>query len=340
MIRLESSKKIGGSVTAGCSGVTVVPGSQRPSVPWTASLSLALALALVIGSSVPTSVLAQPDRKLRAQSSEWQLVFSDEFNGRELNRQKWQTRFPWGRDRSSVGELQYYARDAFREANGELRIVAEENPESDSHPYNSGLISSHSSFTTTYGRFEIRCKVPAGKGLWPAFWLLPVDTSWPPEIDVFELLGHETNTVHMNVHWSVDGAHRQDKGEFTGPDFSKRYHTFAVEWEPDKLTWFVDDVIRHQVTGHSPQVPMYVLANLAVGGDWPGAPNADTGFPATFKIDYIRVYEAGAALRSSSVVDDNGKKPKMDKKGKGNNDRDGAKSKRRRVSRLSSRWSR
>jgi beta-glucanase (GH16 family) len=309
-------------------------------VLWKGSLSITLTLALVVGSIVPASVLARPERKPKDRSSERQLVFSDEFNGSTLDLDKWQTRFPWGRDRSSVGELQYYARDAFRQSNGILRIVAEKNPRSNSYRYNSGLISSHSSFTATQGRFEIRCKVPAGMGLWPAFWLLPVDTSWPPEIDVFELRGQETKTVYMNVHWSNGGAHRQDPGQFTGPDFSKRYHTFAVEWEPDTLTWFVDGVRRHQVMNHSPQVPMYVLANLAVGGSWAKAPNAATDFPATFDIDYIRVYETVTAARGSPVVDDNGKKPEMDKKGKGKNDRDSAKLKRRRVSRSSGRWAR
>jgi beta-glucanase (GH16 family) len=307
-------------------------------VPWKASLFLALTLALVIGNMAPASVLAQRDRKRTAQSSEWQLVFSDEFDGKKLDREKWQTQFPWGRDRSSVGELQYYAPDAFRQENGTLRIIATKNPAGSSHRYNSGIIASYASYTSTYGRYEIRAKMPRGKGLWPAFWLLPVDTSWPPEIDVFELLGHEPRTVHMNVHWHQDGRNRHDKGEFTGPNFSKSYHTFAVEWEPDKLTWFVDGVIQHQVEGHSPQVPMYVLANLAVGGSWPGAPDAATDFPAYFNIDYIRVYERGDAPGGSSLVGDNDKKPEMNKKGKGKNDGDGAKFKRRRVSRSSGRW--
>ena len=308
-------------------------------VLWKVSLSLALTLALVISAISPSAVLAQPDRKHKAQASQWHLVFSDEFDGTTLDQTKWQTRFPWGRDRSSVGELQYYAPDAFRQSNGTLQIIAERNPEGNSHRYDSGLISSHSSFATRHGRFEIRCKVPAGKGLWPAFWLLPTDTSWPPEIDVFEILGHETDTVHMNVHWGKGGAHYHDKGEYTGPDFSEGFHTFAVEWGPNQLTWFVDGEQRHQVKGHSPQKPMYVLANLAVGGDWPGAPDPTTAFPSTLEIDYIRIFKADTKRGNGHGGKDKDKKSKKDEKRKGKkgkHSRHDAKNARRRASR----WSR
>jgi beta-glucanase (GH16 family) len=266
--------------------------ARRLTVKSAVALIVALALAIspiagVIG-TLPGFIAVQ------AESSKWRLAFSDEFNGNSLDTAKWKTQFPWGRDRSSVGELQYYAADAFKLQDGRLRITATRNPSGSTHRYNSGLISSHESFTSTYGRVEIRCKLPRGKGLWPAFWLLPVDTSWPPEIDVFEALGHDPDTVYMNVHWSDGGEHRQMLESYAGPDFTRKYHTFRVDWTPETLTWFVDGVKRHQVTNHSPEIPMYVLANLAVGGEWPGSPNGSTRFPATFTIDYIRVYEASA----------------------------------------------
>ena len=227
------------------------------------------------------------------RGSRWELVFHDEFNGSKLDERKWRTEFPWGRDRSSVGELQWYAPDAFRLSNGRLRIVAEERNVGGHHDYTSGLISSHRSFTQEYGYFEIRARVPRGKGLWPAFWLLPVTTEWPPEIDVFEILGHDTDTVHMHVHYEDASGRHQDIGEtFTGHDFSRSFHTFAVKWGPSRIVWFVDGVERHRVErdGASPSGRFYVIANLAVGGDWPGEPNASTTFPAFFDIDYIRVY--------------------------------------------------
>jgi len=227
-------------------------------------------------------------------AASWQLAFSDDFDGQSLDEGKWTSEFPWGRDRSSVGELQYYAPDAFNLDKGRLGITAQTTSEG-SHQYTSGLISSHNSFAPEFGRFEIRCKLPRGQGLWPAFWLLPSDTSWPPEIDVFEALGHEPNQVHMVAHWSEAGGHQQSGEVYSGPDFSADFHTFAVEWTAEKLVWFVDGVKRHEVVGKSPRGPMCLLANLAVGGNWPGAPDATTQFPATFEIDYIRAYQQGAA---------------------------------------------
>jgi beta-glucanase (GH16 family) len=263
---------------------------------WSILVIVGLMVALVV------SPMAEAGGKRRPKPSPpatgWQMVFDDDFNGSALDERKWTTAFPWGRDRSNVGELQFYAPDAFTLDRGNLQIIAKPTPNG-SHAYNSGLISSHTSFAPEFGRFEIRCKLPRGKGLWPAFWLLPLDTSWPPEIDVFEALGQETETVHLTAHWLEGGEHRQKGTEYTGPDFSRDYHTFAVEWTPESLVWFVDGVKRHQVSGQSPRGPMYVLANLAVGGDWPGAPDASTQFPAAFDIDYIRAYESAPAPAAS-----------------------------------------
>lgn len=280
---------------------------------WLILGSLLLVAALLLG---PVEDVAGKKRKKRppvAKATGWELVFEDDFNGQTLDERTWATQFPWGRDRSSVGELQYYAPDAFSVDSGKLNIHAR--PSSNgTHAYDSGLISTHNSFSPEYGRFEIRCKVPRGKGLWPAFWLLPLDTSWPPEIDVFEILGQETDRVHLTAHWSEGGEHRQRGTEFAGPDFSEQFHTFAVEWSADKMVWYVDGVKRHEVTGKSPQGPMYLLANMAVGGPWPGAPDANTPFPATFTIDYIRGYAAASAPTVKQNTKKKRKKRKARKK--------------------------
>jgi beta-glucanase (GH16 family) len=257
-------------------------------------LTAAILVAVLLVEPV-ADVSGKPRPKQPTQpATGWQLVFEDDFNGKSLDERKWTSAFPWGRDRSSVGELQYYAPDAFTVDSGKLNIIAKPTPDK-SHPYDSGLISSHDSFAPEFGRFEIRCKVPPGKGLWPAFWLLPEDTSWPPEIDVFEALGQQTNTVHMTAHWLQNGTHQQSGSEYSGPDFSRDFHTFAVEWSAQKILWYVDGVKRYELTSKSPTGPMYLLANLAVGGDWPGAPDGSTPFPATFSIDYIRAYAAAPA---------------------------------------------
>ncbi len=293
---------------------------------WLILGSLVLVLSLMVG-PVAESAGKRRSKREAAPASGWQLVFEDDFNGQTLDERTWTTAFPWGRDRSSVGELQYYAPDAFSLSGSNLRISAKPTP-GGSHQYASGLISSHTSFAPEYGRFEIRCKLPYGKGLWPAFWLLPTDTSWPPEIDVFEALGHEPNTVHMTAHWSEGGEHQQKGSEFSGPDFTKDFHTFAVEWSAEKLVWFVDGIERHRVLNKSPHGPMYLLANLAVGGNWPGAPDASTQFPAAFEIDYIRAYGSVPAPTAKEDVSakDQHKKGKKARKKKG--------SKRRRPGRI------
>lgn len=220
----------------------------------------------------------------------WILSFEDHFAGDALDRMTWHTEFPWGRDRSSVGELQYYGDDAFRVADSILTIEAREGSVGQWR-YTSGLISSYLRFAQTYGRFEMRCRVPWGAGLWPAFWLLPVSTDWPPEIDVMEVIGSATQEVSLTYH--ARGPQGEDVAHgfgWRGPDFAAAFHTFALEWVPDRLVWFVDGIERARWQGQTPREPMYLLLNLAVGGDWPGAPNTETRFPARFDIDYVRAW--------------------------------------------------
>lgn len=257
--------------------------------PWTILTSLLIACILVAS---PVTMAARPGamQSQPEQATHWRLVFSDEFNNDVLDTGTWKTAFPWGRDRRSVGELQRYTPEAVALGQGNLQIIARR-ASRERYAYTSGLISSHASFSQEFGRFEMRARLPRGQGLWPAFWLLPARHAWPPEIDVFEALGDEPETVYLTAHWRIDGAHRERMTSFTGPDFSANYHIFAVEWTRHDLVWFVDGVKRYEVRGRSPRGPMYLLANLAVGGAWPGAPDASTPFPAVFAIDYIRVYE-------------------------------------------------
>ncbi len=237
----------------------------------------------------------------------WELVFRDEFDGDALDRSRWATGYPWGRSRKACcGELQWYSNnDAnYVVENGRLRIVARRERvegEGEVHRYTSGLIQTKGSFEQEHGYFEIRARVPAGRGLWPAFWLLPEDGSEPWEIDVVEILGHEPSTVHMTVHYAnEEGEPRKAKGVFgppDSPDFSEGYHTFAVEWGPERLVWYVDGAERHRVEEAQkiPSGPFYLIANLAVGGAWPGAPGKRTVFPASFDIDHVRVYRRPVA---------------------------------------------
>lgn len=151
--------------------------------------------------------------------------------------------------------------------------------------YTSGLINTDGSFSQQYGYFETRAQMDSGNGLWPAFWLLPTDHSWPPEIDIFEQLGRDPNTVYMTSH------------AWNGTDGGKFYvdtsvmHTYGLDWNKDFLIWYIDGTeVFRTATPDSMRKEMYVLLNLAVGDGWAGPADASTGV-GEFKIDYVHVYE-------------------------------------------------
>ena len=226
----------------------------------------------------------------------WTLTFDDEFDGQKLDDKKWADHYYHGRTHGN-GEQEYYAPDGYELSGGLLRLIARPVPQTgrdktQGKPYTSGMIEGSGKFAQRYGWFEIRCRVPRGKGYWPAFWLLPATRRWPPEIDVFEILGHEPSTVYFTTHWRDGQRRRQHDGHrWEGPDFSADFHTFAIDWEPGLIVWYVDGVERARTGKGVPDEPMYMTANLAVGGDWPGNPDAATHFPGYMDIDYIRVYQ-------------------------------------------------
>ncbi len=218
------------------------------------------------------------------------LSFSDEFDGIRLDQSKWLDSYPDGVRTHSNNEQQYYATDGYKLQGGKLVFIAQRRTRG-KMPYTSGMVSSYGKFAQKYGRFEICARFPKGKGLWPAFWLLPASKAWPPEIDVLEILGHDLTCVYFTNHWRATTAGTINvQGQLRGIDFSAGFHTFTLDWKPDVLVWSVDGVERYRTREHVPQEPMYVLANLAVGGNWPGFPDASTPFPAQMEIDYIRVW--------------------------------------------------
>lgn len=247
-----------------------------------------------------------PDSK-----ANWSMVFSDEFNGTELDRTKWDTEYYYGsRTNSFNNELQYYTDGGnFEFNNGVLSIIAKEETvqgetwfdSGKTFDYTSGMISGHDSISFTYGYFEISGQSPTGQGLWPAFWMLPESGEWPPEIDIMEILGDDTSTAYTTVHYqdpSQPGNHGMEGSWFSGIDFADGMHTFAVDWQPGELTWYIDGMEVFNTTENVPDQPMYMLANLAVGGNWPGSPDETTAFPSSFDIDYIRVYQDSTSVES------------------------------------------
>lgn len=162
--------------------------------------------------------------------------------------------------------------------------------------YTSAMISSWGRFSQRYGVFEMRAKLPAGKGLWPAFWLLPDNSGGPPEIDIFEFLGQTPTTLHTTMHSLAGGRRTGGTRAVQTVDLTRDFHTFTLDWSRQHLIYYIDDieVARFPTAGDMHQ-PMYMIANLAVGGKWPGAPDASVVFPAAFEIDWIRVHRRAPA---------------------------------------------
>jgi beta-glucanase (GH16 family) len=256
------------------------------------------------------------------QSGDWHLLFNDDFEGTSLDTAKWTTCYWWddhGCTIATNNELEWYQPDDVLVSNGTLKLRAQKRTisasDGNTYHYTSGVITSgrNSSDTTLpakfvfqYGYAEMRAKIPGGQGLWPAFWLLPADHNSKPEIDVMETLGDKPNTIEMHFHYLAgDGSSDSSGSSWTGPDFSADWHTFAVDWRPDAIIWYVDGIERWRYTDVTsiPAEPMYLLANLAVGGDWPGPPTASTPFPSYFEIDYIRAWNRGGQAYFSPIAD-------------------------------------
>jgi len=164
--------------------------------------------------------------------------------------------------------------------------------------YTSAMISSWGRFSQRYGVFEMRAKLPAGKGLWPAFWLLQDNSGGPPEIDIFEFLGQTPTTLHTTMHSLAGGRRTGATRAVQTVDLTKDFHTFTLDWSPQNLVYYIDDVeVARFPTAGDMHAPMYIIANLAVGGKWPGAPDASVVFPAAFEIDWIRVHRRAPAPR-------------------------------------------
>jgi hypothetical protein len=167
-------------------------------------------------------------------------------------------------------------------------------------PYTSGLLTSYGSFAQTYGYWEIGAQVPAGDGLWPGFWLLRVDQSYPPEVDILEMRGNDPSTNFNSFHGEdgVDSSQATHLG-----DLSAGFHTFGFDWTASTMTWYVDGQPTYQLTTPAyMNEPMYMLLDLAVGGSFPGSPDATTQFPANFNIDYVHVYADPSAAPGATTA--------------------------------------
>jgi beta-glucanase (GH16 family) len=245
------------------------------------------------------------------QTGNWQLIFSDEFESQTLDRSRWTVCYWWddnGCTNLGNNELEWYTPNNVLVQDGILKLRARQaafkTKDGQIYPYTSGMVTTgpvsydepeRLGFAFQTGYAEIKARVPQGNGLWPAFWLLPVDLTSKPEIDVMEILGNDPNILEMHIHYLVDPENADSSGaDWEGPDFSADWHTFAIDWRTDRVVWIVDGIERwrFEEQAYIPSVRMYLLLNLAVGGDWPGPPDSNTVFPSYFDIDYIRVWRA------------------------------------------------
>ena len=220
----------------------------------------------------------------------YRLAFDDEFIGTTLDPKRWNTGLPWGN--TNRDEEQYYTPLALNQSGGLLTITASEQP-THGKPFSSGAVNTSGLFAFTYGYTEIRAQVPAGAGLWTAFWLLSTGPGTNQETDVMEILGADPSKGYAVLHFGTEANKGKWVGTYRDPDFSAGFHTFAIDWTPQYLVWYVDGVERYRVTQNVPSQPMYLITNLTVGGpaSWSGAPDRYTLFPAQYKIDYVRVFQ-------------------------------------------------
>jgi beta-glucanase (GH16 family) len=235
-----------------------------------------------------------------------QLVWQDEFNvdGAPDNT-LWSYDIGTGNNGWGNNELQYYTSrpENIVVENGMLKITAKRELYLGSG-YTSAKIVTKGIFEKKYGRFEARIKLPWGKGLWPAFWMLGSNidqVSWPQcgEIDIMEYLGNRPTSVFGTVHGPgySGGASISKTYTLANNRFDNDFHVFGIEWGENYINYYVDDVLYNQITPDD--VPgewvfndsFYMILNMAVGGNLPGSPNQDTVFPQEMLVDYIRVYQ-------------------------------------------------
>ncbi len=249
-----------------------------------------------------------PDDKDTAPVVEgYNLVWNDEFEGSSIDLNKWVHEVNGNPDNN---ELQYYSPRVENSYvnNGSLYIVArrEQFTGTDgTRDYTSARMTTQNTQTFQYGKVTARMKLPFGQGLWPAFWMLGSNinqVSWPEcgEIDIMEMIGGgngRDNVTHATLHWDNNGYQSLTQSFALGDGiFNNDFHEFTINWDSEKIEWLLDDQIFFTlpITDASMSEfhqPFFIIFNVAVGGNWPGAPNPQTVFPQEMVVDYVRVYQ-------------------------------------------------
>lgn len=262
-----------------------------------ARITLALVLlSLLVSCSAPSAAKITPPEG-------YTLLWSDEFDGKEIDLKNWT--YDLGAGGWGNGEAEYYTNrpENARIENGMLVIEALQEKYEGSY-YTSARLKTQGLQTFQYGRIEARVKVPTGKGLWPAFWMLGANfptAGWPDcgEIDIMEYIGKEPDLIMGTAHGpGYSGALGITKWNRQTFNIADDFHTFAIDWQEGRIDWYFDGQLYHSVTredvGQRQWVfdqPFFVILNLAVGGQLPGPIGLDVTFPKQYLVDYVRVFQ-------------------------------------------------
>lgn len=246
-----------------------------------------------------------------AEPGPWKLVWADEFDGAKLDYSKWAVEE--NAHGGGNGEKQFFVErpESVRVENGHLVIEARKDrfeSMGQIREYTSARLRTKHRAEWKFCRVEVRAQLPAGRGIWPAIWMLPTETKYggwaaSGEIDIMELVGHEPNKVHGTLHYGSKWPKNTHTGKFFVLEkgtFAEDFHVFAMEWEPDAIRWYVDGKLyQTQTKWNSDGGPFpapfdqafHLILNVSVGGQWPGPPDARTVFPQRMLVDYARVYQ-------------------------------------------------
>lgn len=245
-------------------------------------------------------------------ASEWKMIWSDEFDKPTINTNKWNFEIGghgWGNE-----EWEYYtsSTENARIENGMLVIEAKKQAFG-GRDYTSARMTTKHKGDWKYGRVNVRAKLPQGKGIWPAIWMMPSDAvygGWPKsgEIDIMELIGHDPHTIYGSLHYAAPDGKTANTGQkltTSTTAFPDDFHTYSFEWAPGKQVWLVDDVpFSTKTIAHPFDQRFYLILNVAVGGHWPGYPDETTQFPQKMLVDYVRVYRNASADDENSETTD------------------------------------
>ncbi|MFI8348015.1 RICIN domain-containing protein [Streptomyces sp. NPDC085596] len=279
-------------------------------------------LLAAVSAALVGSAAVAPARAQTAAPAAAAATFSDSFDGAAgsaVDGSKWTLETG---DNVNNHERQYYTsgtKNAALDGQGHLVITAKrENPANyqcwyGSCQYTSARLNTSGKFNAQYGHVEARMKIPRGQGMWPAFWMLGTPVNWPDsgEIDVMENVGFEPSTVHGTIHgpgYSGAGGIGAGYSLPNGQAFADAFHTYAVDWAPDSITWTVDGNVYQRRTpadlGGKTWVfnkPFFLILNLAVGGYWPGDPDGSTQFPAQLVVDSVSVTTSGGSTGGKAI---------------------------------------